>query len=336
MRLMTGGALLALLAIAGGLMLDIGNGVAPANPPQVNIPSASSQAITPIPDFVAVDERKAALGRLLFHEKRLSKDNTLSCASCHDLDKAGMDGLSTAVGINGQRGTVNSPTVLNSGFNFSQFWDGRADTLESQVAGPVHNDIEMGSSWSEVIAKLGRDPEYRRSFKAIWEDGITPANIQSAIAEFERTLVTPNSPFDRYLKGDRTALSPEARQGWDLFRNLGCIACHQGVNMGGNLYANLGVMGDYFADRGQPVEKADLGRFNVTGREEDRHVFKVPTMRNVALTGPYLHDGTLQRLEDAVDVMARYQLGIELPEQDRRALVAFLSSLNGVLPVNKP
>jgi cytochrome c peroxidase len=296
------------------------------------IPPATEQPITPIPDSLALDVRKVELGRRLFHDKRLSRDDTVSCASCHDMKRAGGDGQSVAVGVERQMGTVNSPTVLNSAFNFRQFWDGRAATLEEQVAGPVHNPIEMATNWTEVIKKLSLDEQYMREFRAIWPDGIKAANIQNAIAEFERSLITPGSAFDRYLKGDVQALSPEARKGWDLFRNLGCIACHQGVNLGGNMFANLGVMGNFFADRDKPLSKSDLGRYNVTGREEDRYVFKVPTLRNIALTAPYFHDGSIARLEQTIEAMARYQLGIELSDQDKSALVAFLQSLSGRLP----
>jgi cytochrome c peroxidase len=309
------------------------------SPDKVDLPQAKSyispatdQPITPIPDALDLDARKVALGRRLFHDKRLSHDDTISCASCHDLNLAGGDALAVAVGVRQQMGTVNSPTVLNSAFNFSQFWDGRAGTLEEQAEGPVHNPIEMGTNWDEVIKKLSRDADYVRDFKTLWPEGIKPAHIQSAIAEFERSLITPDSAFDRYLKGDLQSLTGDARKGWDLFRNLGCIACHQGVNMGGNMYANLGVMGDYFVDRGKPVLKSDMGRFNVTGREADRHMFKVPTLRNVARTGPYFHDGSIDSLEDAVNAMARYQLGVELGVSDRVALVAFLHALNGRMP----
>ncbi len=305
-------------------------------PTETYIPPATEQPITPIPEFLALDARKVELGRRLFHDKRLSRDDTVSCASCHDMRRAGGDGQVVAIGVERQMGTVNSPTVLNSAFNFSQFWDGRATTLEEQAEGPVHNPIEMATNWTEVIRKLSRDEQYQREFRAIWPDGIKAANIQNAIAEFERSLITPDSAFDRYLKGDDQALGTEARKGWDLFRNLGCIACHQGVNMGGNMFANLGVMGDFFVDRGTPITKSDLGRYNVTGREEDRHVFKVPTLRNIALTAPYFHDGSIAKLEQSVETMARYQLGVELSAPDKTALVAFLQSLNGRLPVVVP
>ncbi len=300
----------------------------------VYMPPATEQPITPIPDTLMLDTRKVSLGRRLFHDKRLSRDDTVACASCHDLELGGGDGSPVAMGVANQRGTVNSPTVLNSAFNFSQFWDGRAATLEEQAEGPVHNPIEMDTNWDQVIKKLSLDAEYVEQFKAIWPDGIKPAYLQSAIAEFERSLITPDSPFDRYLKGDSQALDANARKGWDLFRNLGCIACHQGVNVGGNMYASLGVMGDYFADRGRPLAKSDMGRFNVTGREADRYRFKVPTLRNIARTAPYFHDGSVEKLEQAVESMARYQLGVELSAAERDALVAFLQALNGRLPVS--
>ena len=329
--------------IAGGVMAALLLGGVwhslsprPPAPAQAYTPPATELPITPIPDTLVLDARKVDLGRRLFHDKRLSRDDSISCASCHDLKLAGIDGKTVAVGVANQRGTVNSPTVLNSAFNFRQFWDGRAATLEDQAEGPVHNPIEMATNWKTVIEKLSRDPHYPGAFKAIWPDGIQAAHIQSAIAEFERSLITPDSPFDRYLKGDDHALAADARKGWDLFRNLGCIACHQGVNVGGNMYATLGILGDYFADRGRPLAKSDLGRFNVTGREEDRHMFKVPSLRNVARTAPYFHDGGIDTLEKAVDTMARYQLGRDLDAADRQALVAFLHALNGRLPKIDP
>lgn len=325
---------IALAALGGGVWFSMAP--EPAKAPQAYIPPATDFPITPIPDSLDLDRRKVDLGRRLFHDKRLSGDETISCASCHDLKIAGIDALPVAVGVANQVGTVNSPSVLNSVFNFRQFWDGRAATLEEQAAGPVHNPIEMASNWPQVIDKLSRDDRYPRDFEAIWPDGITAAHIQSAIAEFERSLITPDSAFDRYLRGDPQALTDEARKGWDLFRDLGCIACHQGVNMGGNMYASLGVMGDFFAERGKPLVKSDLGRFNVTGREDDRHVFKVPSLRNIARTAPYFHDGSIDKLEKAVETMARYQLGVELSEPDKRALLAFLGALDGRLPEIAP
>ncbi len=337
MTLIRAGAGLLMVGLLAGLAWQLlPSRAMPPAPEQVYAPPATDLPITPIPHRLTLDERKVVLGRRLFHDRRLSHDNTVSCATCHSLAKAGADGNPVAVGILRQVGTLNSPTVFNSVFNFRQFWDGRAVTLEEQAAGPVHNPIEMNSDWREVVAKLQEDADYPRAFAAIWKDGLTGANIQNAIAEFERGLITPNSPFDRYLQGDRLALSEQARQGWELFSSLGCIACHQGVNVGGNMYASLGVMGNYFADRGKPLQKSDMGRFNVTGREDDRHVFKVPGLRNVQSTGPYFHDGSLATLEQAVDAMVRYQLGVTVNPEQRTALLAFLASLDSPLTGQTP
>jgi cytochrome c peroxidase len=304
-----------------------------ADPPEpLGFPVGTGQSVTPLPAALPLDARKIELGWRLFHDTRLSRDASVACATCHDLSRAGIDGRPLAVGIDGRVGERNSPTVFNTAFNFRQFWDGRAATLEQQAAGPVHNPLEMDSNWAQVLGRLGRDARYQRDFRAIWPDGVTADNIQQALAEFQRSLITPDAPFDRFLRGDASALDPLAQRGWQRFRELGCIACHQGINLGGNMYAHLGVMGDFFADRGRPVVKGDLGRYNVTGREQDRHVFKVPGLRNVAVTGPYFHDGSVATLEEAVVIMARYQLGVTLSGEDKAALVAFLKSLTGTRP----
>jgi cytochrome c peroxidase len=274
--------------------------------------------------------QQAELGRRLFLDKRLSHDNTLSCAACHALENYGVDRLPVSVGIQGKQGAVNAPTVYNSGYNFRQFWDGRALTLEEQVGGPLENPVEMASNWPEALGKIGQDAALQDLSRAAYGRKLDEAAVRDAIAGFERTLITPNAPFDRFLRGDKTALSPEAEKGWQLFRGLGCSSCHQGINLGGNMYATLGVMEDYFA--GRTETKADQGLFNRTKREEDRHKFKVPSLRNVAMTGPYFHDGATATLEAAVDTMARTQLGLQLSDADRGRLVAFLKSLTGQLP----
>lgn len=284
--------------------------------------------ISPLPDMPDVDPNKARLGELLFHDTRLSADDTVSCATCHNLANGGADGLAKPVGIDGAEGSVNTPTVYNSAYNFTQFWDGRAETLEEQAAGPVHNPKEMGSNWDEVTDKLRRDKEMVRLFEQAYPTGITPDNIVDAIATFERTLITIDSPFDRYLQGYDQAISQEAKRGYELFQDYGCISCHQGVNVGGNMYQTMGIMGDYFSDRGK-VEDSDLGRYHVTGREEDKHVFKVPSLRMAAHTAPYFHDGQAETLDEAVKLMAKYQLGRDIPEQDVHDIVAFLHSLSG-------
>jgi cytochrome c peroxidase len=286
------------------------------------------EPIKPVPQNPTPDARKVALGDRLFHDKRLSRNNTLACASCHDLAKGGVDGRVSSTGINGARGAINAPTVFNSALNFRQFWDGRAASLEEQSAGPVHNPQEMGSNWAEVIGKLSQDGELVAQFKAAYPDGLQQHNIQDAIATFERTLNTPNSRFDKYLRGDKSALSADELRGYQLFKSYGCIACHQGINVGGNMFQSFGVLGDYFAQRGN-VGAADLGRYNVTRNEADRHVFKVPSLRNIALTAPYFHDGSAASLPEAVDVMFRFQLGRSASAQDKDLIVRFLHTLTG-------
>jgi cytochrome c peroxidase len=293
----------------------------------------SNDSIRPLPQSLKLDPKRVVLGKVLFHDTRLSKDNSISCASCHSLDKGGTDNLARSVGINGAIGYINAPTVLNSGFNFVQFWDGRAATLEEQATGPIHNTTEMGSNWQEVINKLSSDRAFIRKFRKVYKDGLTSENIQDAIAIYERALITPNSPFDRFLRGDESVIKDEAIEGYYLFKDYGCDSCHQGVNIGGNMYQRLGVMDDYFKDRGN-ITKEDYGRFNVTGRESDKFKFKVPSLRNVALTAPYFHDGTAATLHDAVTVMMRYQIGMIPDKKHVYFLVAFLESLTGELEVS--
>lgn len=291
-------------------------------------PVGDGEAITPLPQSIRLDAGKVALGNRLFHDKRLSQDNSLACAGCHDLSKGGVDGRQHSAGIRGQEGTINAPSVFNSGFNFKQFWDGRAATLEDQIDEPVNNPRELGSNWPEVIAKLRQDPQLAAAFAKIYPDGIQAANVKDAIATFERSLITPNSRFDRFLKGDRNVMTADEIRGYQLFKSYGCVSCHQGVNIGGNMFARLGVMRDYFKDRGH-VTQADHGRFNVTGVPEHTHVFKVPSLRNVALTAPYFHDGSQQTLEQAVATMGKYQLNVTIPPRDIALIVHFLRTLTG-------
>lgn len=290
--------------------------------------NAQQVPMLPLPQTIALDTHKIALGKRLFHEPRLSADGTVSCASCHNLATGGVDRQARSRGIGGQLGTINAPTVFNAGFNFRQFWDGRAASLEDQVNGPLQNPIEMNSTWPKAISTLSSDPSYRNAFAKSYPNGITPANVRDAIATFERSLITPDSRLDRYLRGEKDALNQQELAGYRLFLQIGCTSCHQGINIGGNLYQKLGIMEDYFAMRGR-LTKTDLGLYNLTGHEEDRYYFKVPSLRNVALTGPYLHDGTAQSLEDAIKIMARFQLGKNLSNDDIAKLAAFLRSLTG-------
>jgi len=283
------------------------------------------QALPAVPQL---DPKVVALGRRLFHEKRLSADGKVSCAGCHDLAKGGVDGKQQSVGFEGKIGAVNAPTVYNAALNFVQFWDGRAATLEEQIGAPVTNPIEMAMTWERLLALLQADPSYAQAFAAAFPDGVKEANVRRAIADFERTLLTRGSPFDRFLGGDQQALGPEAKNGYETFKAVGCIACHQGRNVGGNMFQRFGVLGDYFKDRGH-VSDADYGRFNVTHNEADRYVFRVPSLRNVERTAPYFHDGSAATLVQAVQVMARYQLGRKLADDQVSNIIAFLKSLSG-------
>ena len=254
---------------------------------------------------------------------------TGNCAHCHELDEmGGGDGLKRSFGVEGRVGLVNSPTVFNAALNFAQFWDGRAPTLEDQVAGPITAHGEMASKWPQVIEKLEADTYYKKTFARLYKTGITVANIKHAIAEFERTLLTPNSRFDQYLKGDEKAITSEEKHGYQLFKEYGCTACHQGANVGGNLFQVLGVMGDYYGDH-KIENDADLGRFNVTGNPADRHRFKVPSLRLSVLTAPYFHNGAYDSLYEAIRTMAKYQLGREIPDADVLAIISFLYTLPG-------
>lgn len=295
--------------------------------------SSSKEPILPLPEKSdSANPDMVSLGQMLFHDRKLSKDNSVSCSSCHNLQTGGVDGRQRSIGINGSVGDINAPTVFNSAFNFRQFWNGRAKSLEEQVEGPVQNPKEMGSRWEDVLIKLKADSNYVQRFNKIFPDGITKENIKRSIATFERTLITPNSKFDRYLRGDHTAINAQEILGYQKFKSLGCVACHQGMNVGGNMFQTMGVMGNYFADRKTPETEADLGRFQLTHKEHDKHVFRVPSLRNVALTAPYFHDGSAKTLEEAVSTMAKYQLGRKLSQEDLGAIVKFLRTLTGETP----
>ena len=294
--------------------------------------ASQDEPIQPVPQTLNADPVRASLGARLFRDPRLSGNGRISCATCHDLERGGVDGLKHSPGLHGKATPVNTPTVLNAALNFRQFWDGRADSLETQVDHVMLSPIEMGTNWVDVVRKISGDPDYNRAFAAAYSDGATRANIQDALATFERTLLTPNARFDRYLLGDATAITAAEKAGYAKFKQYGCVACHQGVNVGGNMYQKFGIMGDYFKKRGNPTP-ADLGRYAVTGIESDRHVFKVPSLRNVVMTAPYFHDGSAATLEEAVDVMFRFQLGRVAPREDRDAIILFLATLTGDLRV---
>ena len=290
--------------------------------------SIIDQPIVPITTVSDVDPKKAALGNRLFHDPQLSGNNKISCASCHNPDLGGADGRAKSLGFEEQLSALNAPTVWNSSLNFRQFWDGRAATLEAQIDEPILNPKEMNSSWPSIVSKLTQNNDYVSAFRQLYPTGIQSDSIRDAIAAYERTLVTPNSRFDQYLLGNQSAVTASEKAGYDLFKDYGCVACHQGVNVGGNMFQRLGVMQDFFKARGD-IQTADLGRMNISGRLRDRYVFKVPSLRNVELTAPYLHDGSVESLAETIGIMGRYQLGREIPPEDVNLLVQFLRTLTG-------
>ena len=290
----------------------------------------AAEPVRPVELATDVDPAKAALGFALFHDPRLSVDNTVSCASCHALETAGVDNHQYSHGVNDQLGGVNAPTVYNAVYNFVQFWDGRAKTLADQAAGPPLNPVEMASeSFDQIIAKLAADKSFAKEFKAVYPDGLTQANITDAIEEFERTLITPDARFDKWLRGDDTALTADELAGYELFKKYDCATCHVGPNLGGQSYELMGLRRHYFADRGLELTHEDNGRYKETQIERDRHRFKVPGLRNVEHTWPYYHDGTRETLEEAVRDMGIYQSGVELTSAEVDQITGFLKTLTG-------
>lgn len=290
----------------------------------------ANEPVRPIDKALEYDVAKAELGFALFHDPRLSVDNTVSCASCHDLGTAGVDNHQYSHGVNDLLGGVNAPTVFNAVYNFVQFWDGRAQTLADQAAGPPLNPVEMASeSFDQIIAKLKADKQFAKAFLKVYPDGITAANITDAIEQFERTLITPDSKFDKWLRGDDSALTSEELEGYELFKKYDCATCHAGPNLGGLSYELMGLRRHYFAERGLELTNEDNGRYKETQQERDRHRFKVPGLRNVEHTWPYYHDGTRETLEEAVRDMGLYQSGVELTDAEVSEITAFLKTLTG-------
>jgi cytochrome c peroxidase len=290
----------------------------------------AGEPVQPLPALASlnIDKPKAAFGDKLFHDPRLSADDTISCASCHDLDKGGTDQAPVSTGIDNQKGPINGPTVYNAVFQFAQFWDGRAVDLQDQAGGPVTNPLEMGTEWPPILAKLAQDPDFMAEYSAFYDE-LTNDNVQDAIAEFERTLITPDSDFDRYMKGEEDAMSEAAQRGFAHFKDFGCANCHVGKILGGQSYELMGYRKDYFGSLDRELTPEDNGRFNVTEDERDRHKFKVPTLLNIEVTFPYFHDASAETLEEAVQVMAEYQAGVTLSEAETADLVAFMKALTG-------
>lgn len=285
-------------------------------------------AFRPIPPLseLPVDPDKRQLGFALYHDARLSANNTVACSSCHNGMHGGTDNLPLSIGIQGRIGKVNAPTIFNSAFNFRQFWDGRAFDLGEQALGPLSNPLEMGHDLRSVVSFVASDAGYSDQFNAIYPDGVTAANIGNAIAEHSRSMVRDDSRFNAYLQGDQSALSAQELRGWERFQAVGCASCHNGINLGGNSYQRVSNIVDFYSDR--PLRPADDGLVSRTGREQDRHVFKVPSLNNVALTAPYFHDGSVNTLQEAVTLMAKTQAGRNLEGEEVEDIVAFLQSLS--------
>lgn len=284
---------------------------------------------------------KIELGKMLYHDVRLSANGVLSCNSCHNVMSGGEDNRPHSIGVKDQRGGRSAPTVWNAAFNSVQFWDGRAPSLEAQAKGPVTNPIEMGmKSWDEVVARLKAIPCYERAFRDAFEgdNPITADHAAKAIAAYERTLITPNSPYDQYVNGDKTAMTEQQVRGMQAFADVGCVSCHSGpVFNGPILPEGTGVYQKFPVIPNGALEAQyhfsdDMGRAAETKQESDKHLFKVPTLRNIALTAPYFHNGTVKTLEDAVKIMAKTQLDKNLSVEQAADIVAFLNALTGEFP----
>lgn len=290
---------------------------------------AANAVFRPIPavNLDKLDEDKLQLGFDLFNEARLSRDGTISCSSCHIGMLGGVDRRPLPFGIDGAQGEFNVPTIFNSALNFRQFWDGRALTLQEQALGPIENPIEFGHDRIGAISVLNSIPEYAERFAALYPDGITDTNLGDAIAYYETMNFTGlESPFLRQFEPGQESMSQKALRGQQRFVEVGCASCHNGINLGGNSYQQLGAAEPWY-NSDQPADETDNGLFGRTGRDQDLHVFKVPTLHNVATTGPWLHDGSVTSLQQAVDQMAQKQSGRYLKNEDIDDIVAFLRAL---------
>jgi len=289
--------------------------------------ASAAEPIQPIQPHKPKNPAKVELGKKLFFEPRLSKSGFISCNSCHNLSRGGSDNLPTSIGHNWQQGPINAPTVLNSSLSMAQFWDGRAPDLKAQAGGPIANPGEMAFTHELAVDVLNSIPAYRAEFKRVFgKDKADIDMVTSAIAAFEETLVTPDSRFDKWLKGDKKALTKQEKAGYDLFKNSGCTACHYGPALGGLSFQKMGLVKEY------DTKNKSLGVAGLTGKDADRMKFKVPTLRNVDMTYPYFHDGAYWTLEEAVDIMGRLQLGRTYSKEEVAEIVAFLKTLTGKQP----
>lgn len=291
-------------------------------------------AQAPAPADNPATAEKIELGKMLYHDPRLSSTGTVACASCHNVMAGGEDNRPVSMGVHGQTGGRSAPTVWNAAFHAVQFWDGRAASLEEQAKGPVTNPIEMGmKSWDDVVARLKSIPGYVKAFEASFgSDSISRDNAVKAIAAYERTLITPNSAYDKYVRGDKSALTPQQVKGMSLFAEIGCNGCHSGPAFNGpGAFMKFPLIPNGHFEAKYGFSK-DGGRFAVTGNEADKNMWKVPTLRNIAVTAPYFHNGSVNTLDTAVKIMAKTQLGKDLSDTQAADLVAFLNALTGEFP----
>ena len=280
--------------------------------------------IVPVPENAPYNKQKAKIGEILFFDTILSNDNTISCASCHNPSEGWADRRKVSIGVYGRKGIVQSPTVLNSRFNFVQMWNGRFANLKDQINGPIHNPVEMNMSNALVEKRLNASKMYKKMFKKVYKKKyITYDMMRDAIAEFEKALYTPNSKFDLYLKG-KAKLTKKEKHGYFLFKSYGCIICHNGVNVGGNSFQRMGVI--------HHLKDCIDDRYSITHNPADKCVYKVPSLRNIALTAPYFHNGSAKTLLEAVEKMGYYNLGVPIPSTDAKAIVEFLHTLTGEKP----
>lgn len=283
-----------------------------------------SNLIVPIPENAPFNKQKAKLGELLFFDTLLSRDKTVSCASCHNPKEGWADKRKVSIGVYGRKGFIQSPTVLNARFNFVQMWDGSCKNLKDQINKPIHNTFEMDMTNELIEKRLNNSKMYKRLFKKIYHKNYITYNMMAdAIAEFEKALYTPDCKFDLYLKG-KAKLTKEEKKGYMLFKSYGCIICHNGINVGGNSFQKIGVI--------HPIKDCVGDRYSLTHNPDDKCVYKVPSLRNIALTAPYFHDGSAKTLLQAVEKMGYYNLGINIPTKDAQAIVAFLKTLTGKTP----
>lgn len=310
------------------LALLLNTDIATSEPLHSSI-TLKQEPISPIPLQLNIPANKIELGKKLFEDPLLSHNQKQACSHCHLLKQKpdGSTYIATTQAINNS--SINTPSMFNMAFNARHTWHGKFKTLESQAEAALLNPNLANSNWAEILTKLGNNPEYITLFSDIYnKDNINKQMVLNAIVSYEKSLITPNAPFDKYLRGNLSAISAQAKKGYQLFKAFGCISCHQGINIGGNMFQKLGVFHNYFKHRGN-ITKVDHGRFNITGHKKDQFVFRVPSLRNIAVTAPYFHDGQAKTLEDALDIMARHQLGRKISKQDKADIIIFLHSLTG-------